>query len=122
MPKKAKDAPFPFNKTELLAILDFIGGDGHGIFDFEGMVKETKIESARLALYVRDHVSGNGPKETIFTDKGIAEHLVGIYGLDMLNKLYDQAKLNPHVSFPNGRGFRARFIDRTLRQFAETLT
>lgn len=131
---KTTEKPFPFNKTELLAILDFIGGDGHTIFDWKGMALHTNIAPERLAPYVKDHASAPASgkfadhKQTIYAPGSagvpgvspVIEHLVGLYGLDMLKSLYNQTKQD-WTDAPTGRGFLARHLTRQLRVYAQTM-
>lgn len=101
------------SKAQISKIIELIGNDGHTIYDANNISETSGIPMDELAPYIRDHVSDGSPKGSITRNDGkFAEHIVGIYGLDMLRKL---AREN-NIPYPSamGRGFKARNITEAI--------
>lgn len=109
-------ATCPLNDEQLLKLIDAIGDDGRTIIDREQLALEIGCEPHVLNQYTRDHASSmTNPKEMITRGDGShAEHVVGIYGLDMLEALCKQLDLKPAEKM--GRGWRARAATDALRR------
>ncbi len=111
---------FQFTKAELLKIVKVLGGDGHAIYKREFLAQGLGIASERLNPFTRDHVSGEGHKSTIYTASGVAEHMVGVYGLSMMESICRSLDIYP-ADAPMGRGFRMRTLSEVLHKYATSL-
>jgi hypothetical protein len=104
----------PFNKAQLLRVLDLIGGDGHSIYNKCGLAEELGVPDKMLDQYTRDYTSSTTDPKHMITkaDGSLAEHMVGVYGLDMLKKIARQ--LDVEIPDMMGRGFLARALTSNL--------
>ena len=104
-------------KTELLAIVDIIDGDGHTIFgaaDFEHLLPADLL--ARFTRTIKSDRSS--PKSTIFGPGGqVVAQVRGVYGLTLLAGIADALGLPPSTML--GRGSEARDLTRRIREALE---
>lgn len=107
----------PLTREQLQKFVDRYGDDGHSIFAADRVAKHLGVDIAVLKPFIRDHVSAAAdPKFQITRGDGSpAEHMVGIYGLTMLESLCKMLKLVPDDKI--GRGWRARAATEQLKKY-----
>jgi len=110
------DESFPLNREEMLRIVDAIDGDGHGIYSQKEFAESCGIRPEQLNRWTRDHVSNpEDHKQTIyatgtqgFPGQETIEHMVGVYGLSLIEGIAEHLGLPTNVAF--GRGSRCRIL------------
>ena len=76
-------------KREAQRLIDYIGGDGHTIFDAAKLIEGTDVPENKLACWIHTHESDtSSPKETIFANDGtVVAEVRGIYGLNLVESI-----------------------------------
>jgi hypothetical protein len=101
----------------LLAICDYLDGDGHSIFG-QGWLRELNVPEDYIDAVSRTHHSDGSPKGSISNPDGeLVESLQGVYSLDLYRRMGRDLGM-PGSAF-GGRGFEARDWDRRIREHLE---
>jgi len=104
----------------ILAICDYLEGDGHGIY-LPGFLSELGVPEAHIASVVRTYTSDGTHKGSIYAPATpglpglpIVPRMTGVYSLDLYRRLAADLGIPPSGAL--GRGFEARDLDRRIRQ------
>ncbi len=101
-------------KREAQRLIDYIGGNGHGIFELAKVVEGADVPESKLECWVHTYKSDtSSPKETIFAPDGsVMDELKGIYGLSLIESI--ASALGCHSPM-EGRGSRCRDLTAQVR-------
>ena len=101
-------------KREAQRLIDYIGGNGHTIFDAAKLIEGTDVPENKLECWIHTHESDtSSPKETIFANDGsVVAEVRGIYGLDLIESI---AYVLDCRSECMGRGSRCRDLTDQVR-------
>lgn len=102
------------SKTQIMAAVRFIKGDGHTIFPIEHLVTKCKWPAETAEAVCQTFESDGSIKGTIFKDGKPVKECRGWYCLDVLMAL--ASALNVKYEGCMGRGFQARAIDKAIRE------
>jgi len=103
------------SEKQIMAALEFIGGDGHTIFPMEHLVKMCHWPKETAEAVCHKYSSDGSAKGSIFKDNGeMLESCKGWYSLDVLYAL--ASSLDVKFEGCLGRGFQARAIDSAIRE------
>lgn len=111
--KSWKDVPNDLFRS----VMAQIQNDGHSIFDSAAF---TSIGVPEELLPIYNHQSGSSHKETIYTERGIAAFMKGVYSLDLLNRIVRDLGLQDKCVSFRGRGFQAQDRTRVINNYLNT--
>jgi hypothetical protein len=104
----------------ILAICDYLGGDGHGIY-LPGFLEAAGVPPEHVQSVTRTYRSDGSHKGSIYppSSPGLPgmhtlPQLRGVYSLDLYRRIAADLGLTPSGAL--GRGFEARELDRRIRQ------
>jgi len=104
----------------VLAVIDHLGGDGHGLYD-PSFLTELGVPEALVESVTTTHKSDGSYKGSIFDAEGcLIEETQAVYSLSLYRRISDELGLPGSTMM--GRGFEARQLHSQIKNALTEVT